>query len=277
MIHIKEHHTGHKKLVEKVHHKSAGFEHSGNYRCHPLQLRLLIQPMHGKDSTMFSYKSALLIGLAYFATTVSSLASPGAPQHRRQVLQSAFVATLATTTTATAAQAAKSRTDGYSVQHTDREWAYLLSGPQYNILRQGGTERQKSSILNTFDEKNVGTYSCAGCDTPLFSSTDKFSSGTGWPSFATALEGVEEEALDPVRATLGGREVRCRTCGGHLGDLFNDGWVYQGTAAAKTGKRYCIDGAALLFKPVNGSEEDLVFGDTPPPNKVIQYEPSLYR
>ena len=161
--------------------------------------------------------------------------------------------------------------------NSDVSWCmqYILSGAQYNILRKGGTERQKSSILNTFTTANVGIYTCAGCNTPLFSSADKFSSGTGWPSFSTALEGVEEEELDPIRATLDGKEVRCATCGGHLGDLFNDGWIYRGTSAAKTGKRYCIDGAALIFKPEGGGED--VFGDMPPPNKVIKYEQSLYR
>ena len=144
--------------------------------------------------------------------------------NRRHYLQrqTGYIATI-TTLTPSCAQASntKSRTDGYKVQHSEREWAYILSGPQYNILRQGGTERQKSSILNTFTTDNVGTYVCAGCNTPLFDSKDKFSSGTGWPSFSSALEGVEEEDVDQLRATLDGREVRCSTCGGHLGDLFN--------------------------------------------------------
>ena len=89
-----------------------------------------------------------------------------------------------------------------------------------------------------------------------------------WPVF-------EVEDLDPVRATLGGREVRCRTCGGHLGDVFNDGCIYVGSSAAKTGKRYCIDGAALIYKPEDGGPD--VYGDEPPPNKVIRYEPTMYR
>jgi len=176
---------------------------------------------------------------------------------------------------AAAASKVKSRSDGYSIQHTDREWAYILSGPQYNILRQGGTERQKASILNTYTLDNVGTYTCAGCATPLFASQDKFSSGTGWPSFSSALAGVEVEDVDAVKATLDGREVRCSSCGGHLGDLFNDGWIYRGSSAAKTGKRYCIDGAALIFKAEGGGED--VFGDDPPKNKVISYEQSMYR
>ena len=118
-------------------------------------------------------------------------------------------------------------------------------------------------------------YVCAGCQTPLFESSAKFNSRTGWPSFAKALEGVEEEELDAFRATLAGREVRCATCGGHLGDLFNDGWIYAGTQAFETGNRYCIDGGALIFKPSDGGED--VYGDSPPPNKVINYEPSIFR
>jgi peptide-methionine (R)-S-oxide reductase len=234
------------------------------------------------------FTSIFVLGLTCLINQVSSLSltpntNDGANIHRRVVLKNAFaVAAAITTTTAAATPPAlaagnkKSRTEGYPVQHTEREWAYILSGAQYNILRQGGTERQRSSILNTFtSSENVGTYKCAGCETQLFSSVDKFSSNTGWPSYSAALDGVEEESLDPIRATLDGREVRCKTCGGHLGDLFNDGWVYVGTSAAKTGKRYCIDGAALVFKPIDGGED--VFGDTPPPNKVIHYEPQLYR
>jgi peptide-methionine (R)-S-oxide reductase len=166
------------------------------------------------------------------------------------------------------------------VQYTEREWAYLLSGAQYNILRQGGTERQRSSILYPYTAANAGTYHCAGCNTPLFSSASKFDSGTGWPSFSSALAGVEVEDMNLLRATLGGREARCATCGGHLGDLFNDGWIYTGTSAAVTGNRYCIDGAALIFQPqdyVQGGSVELVFGDRPPPSKVFEYQPSLYR
>ena len=100
-------------------------------------------------------------------------------------------------------------------------------------------------------------------------------SGTGWPSFSSALEGVEEEDVNAIQATLDGREVRCGTCGGHLGDLFNDGWIYRGTSAVQTGKRYCIDGAALIFKPEDGGDD--IFGDEPPKNRPIQYQQSLYR
>ncbi|CAB9530411.1 Peptide methionine sulfoxide reductase MsrB [Seminavis robusta] len=224
--------------------------------------------------------SFILVATTYSYIT-SALAAPAGLERRRMLHTTITTLATAASTKIDPAHAAdanniKSRTDGYTVQRTEREWAYVLSGAQYNILRRGGTERQKSSILNTFTAaNNSGTYSCAGCNTALFASNDKFNSNTGWPSFASALPGVEVEELDPVRATLNGREVRCGTCGGHLGDLFNDGWVYVGTSAAKTGQRYCIDGAALIFKPQDGGPE--VFGDQPPPSKVINYEPSMYR
>ncbi|GFH46562.1 peptide-methionine (R)-S-oxide reductase [Chaetoceros tenuissimus] len=157
----------------------------------------------------------------------------------------------------------KSRTEGYAVQHTEREWAYILSGKQYNILREGGTERPNSSILES--EERDGEYRCAGCNTPLFASSQKFHSGTGWPSFATGLAGVEVENVNPVQANLLGAEIRCATCGGHLGDVFNDGYLFVNTPAFSSGKRFCVDGSALIFKPSDGSEE--VFGDTAPPAK----------
>ena len=167
----------------------------------------------------------------------------------------------------------KSRSAGYEVQHSSSEWSALLSGSQYNVLRKGGTERQRSSILEK--EKRVGTFVCAGCNSDLFASTAKFNSGTGWPSFDSPINSsaVEVEDVGWGLQALDGAEVRCRKCGGHLGDVFGDGWRYAGS---KTGKRYCINGAALIFLPVDGSGKGLR-GDIPPPNKVIQYEPSLIR
>jgi len=164
----------------------------------------------------------------------------------------------------------KNRTDGYNVQHSANEWTTLLSGTQYNVLRKGGTERQRGSILEK--EKRPGTYVCAGCNSPLFASTSKFESGTGWPSFESAIaaDATEIEELDWIHS-LDGAEVRCRTCGGHLGDVFGDGRRY----GSKTGKRYCINGAALIFLSEGGARD--LRGDVPPPNKVIEYEPASRR
>jgi peptide-methionine (R)-S-oxide reductase len=153
----------------------------------------------------------------------------------------------------------KSRTDGYAIQKTEAEWKDALSPMQYFVLREGGTERPYDSVLE--GEDRPGTFACAGCGTPLFESKDKFHSGTGWPSFARALDpGVEIQNVDPVsrRLLLLGAELRCRTCGGHLGDVFSDGFLFVGTEAEKTGQRFCIDGAALVFDPaVKQGEEPL--------------------
>ena len=135
----------------------------------------------------------------------------------------------------------------------------MLSGQQYFILRKGGTEQPNTSPLYT--EKRAGTYYCAGCNSALFSSDAKFNSGTGWPSFATALPAVEVTKNNPLLAAVGGTEVRCGTCGGHLGDVFADGFLFVGTAAAASGKRFCIDGGALAFRPADGGEA--VYGAAP--------------
>uniref|UniRef100_A0A7S4RWB0 Peptide-methionine (R)-S-oxide reductase n=1 Tax=Ditylum brightwellii TaxID=49249 RepID=A0A7S4RWB0_9STRA len=205
---------------------------------------------------------------------------------RREYIQNAFIASGSVVSLPSNAGAApitetgknptfskgKSRTSGYKVQHTPAEWTAVLSNAQFNVLRKGQTERQRGSILEK--ETRQGLFVCAGCSQPLFSSRDKFDSGTGWPSFdsAIALDAVEVEDLGMMNM-MEGAEVRCRTCGGHLGDVFGDGWRY-GTKS-KTGKRYCINGAALVFRPEGGGKE--LRGDIPPLNKVIQYEPSMYR
>lgn len=179
---------------------------------------------------------------------------------RRRLVGSTLSLVAASLAPRPALATSRSRTDGYSVQRPEREWSYILSGAQYNILREGGTERPNSSILE--GEERDGIYSCAGCGTPLFESKEKFHSGTGWPSFASALSGVEVEQVSAVQMSLLGTELRCGRCGGHLGDIFLDGKLYVGTPAFKSGKRHCIDGAALVFKPADGSNE--VIGDTAP-------------
>ena len=161
----------------------------------------------------------------------------------------------------------KSRTEGYKFQKLDNEWKSQLTERQYDVLRNGGTERPYTSILES--EERAGIYSCAGCGTNLFDSKEKFHSGTGWPSFASALEGVETEKVNFLQSNLAGAEIRCATCGGHLGDVFNDGFLFVGTPAAVSGKRFCVDGAALVFRSQDGTAE--VIGDEYPPRKVITY------
>lgn len=212
---------------------------------------------------------------AFSAQSPETTRSAAANNDRREVLRGVAgtmgAVLLSSNPQLASAASAKSRTDGYSVQRPEREWAYVLSGQQYNILREGGTERPYSSILE--GEDRPGTFVCAGCGTPLFESAEKFHSGTGWPSFAAALDGVEVEDVNPVQMSLAGAELRCHTCGGHLGDVFLDGKLFVGTPAFKSGKRFCIDGAALIFKPADGSAE--VYGDTAPPTKPASSLPSF--
>jgi peptide-methionine (R)-S-oxide reductase len=118
---------------------------------------------------------------------------------------------------------------------TDAEWRELLTDEEYRILRERGTEAKFSSDL--LDYAGDGTFTCAGCDTELFDSDTKFGSGTGWPSFYDAKENAVEFAEDRSHG-MSRTEVVCANCGGHLGHVFDDG-------PNPTGKRYCINGAAL--------------------------------
>jgi len=118
---------------------------------------------------------------------------------------------------------------------SDEEWKKILSPPQYNILRQQGTEIPFTGELNY--EKRAGTYYSVGCDEPLFRSEQKFESGTGWPSFWAPMR---EDVL-VLRDDSGRIEVLDR-CGGHLGHVFDDG-------PDPTGKRYCMNSVALYFVP----------------------------
>ena len=129
-------------------------------------------------------------------------------------------------------------TAGFAVTHTDEEWRRLLKPAQYQILRQHGTEPAGSSPLD--HEFRKGTYSCAGCELPLFTSDTKFDSGTGWPSFWKPIDGAVGTSSD--RSLFMERtEVHCSQCGGHLGHVFNDG-------PPPTGLRYCMNGTALIFQ-----------------------------
>lgn len=124
----------------------------------------------------------------------------------------------------------------------EAEWEHCLSPQQFHVLRQHGTERPGSSPLNA--EKRNGTFVCAGCGRKLFTSTTKFESGTGWPSFFMPIEGAVETTTD--RSLFMTRtEVHCAACKGHLGHVFEDG-------PKPTGLRYCMNGTAMRFEPDPG-------------------------
>jgi peptide-methionine (R)-S-oxide reductase len=132
----------------------------------------------------------------------------------------------------------------FPIRKSDSEWRAVLTPDQYKILRGHGTERAFTSALN--DEKHSGTFLCAGCGQPLFSSRTKFESGTGWPSFWKPLDAAVGTSVD--RSFLMVRtEVHCARCGGHLGHVFEDG-------PRPTGLRYCINGLALKFVTGPGEE-----------------------
>jgi peptide-methionine (R)-S-oxide reductase len=127
----------------------------------------------------------------------------------------------------------------YAVEHTDEEWRKQLSPTAYTVLRQHGTERAFTSPLNR--EKRAGTFLCAGCGQELFSSQDKYESGSGWPSFIRPLPAAVGTETDESHGMVR-TEVHCARCGGHLGHVFDDG-------PRPTGERFCMNGVALDFKP----------------------------
>ena len=125
----------------------------------------------------------------------------------------------------------------FEIVKSEAEWREILTPQQYRILREEGTEYAHSSPL--LHEKREGTFACAGCDQPLYSSKHKYDSGTGWPSFTQALPDAVGTKTD-TRFFMVRTEVHCSRCGGHLGHVFDDG-------PEPTGMRHCINGLALKF------------------------------
>jgi peptide-methionine (R)-S-oxide reductase len=143
--------------------------------------------------------------------------------------------------------AAESPTGFTKLQKSKGEWRKILPPERYSVLFEESTERPFSSPLN--DEKRSGTFICAACSLPLFSSEAKFDSGTGWPSFFRALEGRVSTRRD-FKLVLPRTEYHCARCGGHQGHVFNDG-------PPPTGQRFCNNGLALEFVPEGQSLPEL--------------------
>ena len=158
---------------------------------------------------------------------------------RRTIIGGAGAALIAGTIAIFPARNSKAQSR-FPYELSDAEWRRRLSPAAYKVLRHADTERAGSSPLDR--EKRPGTFVCAGCANPVFSSKDKYDSGTGWPSFVRPLpRGV---ATKPDRGWFGVQtEVHCRRCGGHLGHVFDDG-------PPPTGKRYCMNGVAMRFVPL---------------------------
>ncbi len=126
----------------------------------------------------------------------------------------------------------------FEITRTEAEWKRTLTPAQFYVLRTEGTERPFSSPLDK--QKRAGTFICAGCQLPLFSSKTKYDSGTGWPSFYAPLPKAVGTSTDRLLG-FPRTEVHCRRCGGHLGHVFDDG-------PKPTGKRYCMNGDAMEFR-----------------------------
>jgi peptide-methionine (R)-S-oxide reductase len=135
----------------------------------------------------------------------------------------------------------------HRVQKSEQEWREQLTPEQYEVLRKAGTEPPFSGdyVYN----KESGDYRCAACSAVLFSADTKFDSGTGWPSFTEAAIAEAVELRPDNSLFMRRTEVICRTCGGHLGHVFEDG-------PGPTGQRYCINSAALDFMPVEAPADD---------------------
>ena len=162
---------------------------------------------------------------------------------RRHVLMGSVASLLATLFGRRGTAFASADAGQFEVSKSEAEWKALLTKEQFAILREHDTERPFTSALN--NEKRRGVFHCAGCDLAVYSSEAKYDSGTGWPSFWQSLPnaiGTREDASLFMTRT----ECHCRRCGGHFGHIFDDG-------PPPTGKRHCLNGFALIFKPAEAA------------------------
>jgi peptide-methionine (R)-S-oxide reductase len=159
------------------------------------------------------------------------------PLPRRRLLAWLGASAALPLATACSGKAAQAKT--FPVSYSEAEWRRRLTPAQFHILREKGTERPGTSAL--LREHRKGTFVCAADGHPLFASTTKYDSRTGWPSFWQPLAGGIETATD-WEVGIPRTEVHCARCGGHLGHVFDDG-------PRPTGKRYCMNGDAMLFRP----------------------------
>lgn len=150
----------------------------------------------------------------------------------------AFVGPPCTRTSSSRSTVIRHATTSSTVTKTEEEWREALTPEQYFVLREEGTEAANASELNVV--KEPGTFLCAGCGTPLFTTFTKFNSGTGWPSFYAPVDNVVINLSTDFKAIFPRTECSCGNCGGHLGHVFDDG-------PDPTGQRFCMNGVAMKF------------------------------
>jgi peptide-methionine (R)-S-oxide reductase len=190
----------------------------------------------GRPATRARWRArSIALALAALGALPGCRALPGGGGERRDQAGPARGGSAMSDKTAASAQDASAA----KLEKSDEEWRRTLTPLQYQVLREKGTERAFTGAYWNNHEK--GTYLCAACGQPLFSSDAKFDSGTGWPSFYAPLQPHAVESETDVSHGMRRTEITCSRCGGHLGHVFEDG-------PRPTGLRYCMNSAALDFK-----------------------------